>query len=114
MQLALQLEAALGSMHRPRRLRVACPRRFNVTAPFYHDLSMEAGSLVNVASQGGGADLNLDLHRSAPFANLFTALALGNASRAFGAGGRKDRGAHAGGAGQKLACCVLPAGLVCC
>lgn len=40
------------------------PCRFNVTAPFFHDISLSGGAMLNVISDGGGADLNLDLHRA--------------------------------------------------
>ena len=42
-------------------------------------------------------DLNIDCHRTAPWANLFTVLSLGLGTRPFASGGRSDRGAHAGG-----------------
>jgi hypothetical protein len=67
-----------------------------VAAPYYHDVSLENGALLNVVARGGGADLNLDLHRSGPWGNLFTQLAMGAGQRPFDAGGRGDRGAHSG------------------
>lgn len=70
--------------------------RFRITAPFYHDISLEGGALLNVISSGGGANLNLDLHRSGPWGNLFSQLGMGLAARPFDAGGRDGRGAHAG------------------
>ena len=42
-------------------------------------------------------DLNIDCHRTAPWANLFTVLSLGLGTRPFASGGRSDRRAHAGG-----------------
>lgn len=82
---------------------VPCPcRRFRITAPFYHDISLEGGALLNVISSGGGANLNLDLHRSGPWGNLFSQLGMGLAARPFDAGGRDGRGAHAGAPDQRM------------
>lgn len=39
--------------------------------------------------------MNLDFHRSAPFANLYTNLQLGQGTRPFVSGGAGDKGAHA-------------------
>ncbi|PSC76865.1 band 7 [Micractinium conductrix] len=43
-----------------------------------------------------GKDLNLDHHKAGPFANLFTSINLGAATRPFTSGGRSDRGASTG------------------
>lgn len=71
--------------------------RLSLATPLYHGISMEGGALLNVASRSGGTDLVLDLHRSGPWGNLFTALDMGpSGKRSFDAGGRGDRGAHGG------------------
>lgn len=37
--------------------------RFNISAPYHHDITLASGALQNVVSNGTGADLVIDLHR---------------------------------------------------
>ena len=39
------------------------PGRFNVSAPYHHDVTLASGALQNVVSNGTGSDLVIDLHR---------------------------------------------------
>lgn len=68
----------------------------SVAAPFIHDITISSSSSMNVVMDSAGFNLNLDHHRTAPFANLFTNLNMGHGTRPFASGGRGDRGAHAG------------------
>ncbi|EFN58659.1 hypothetical protein CHLNCDRAFT_140927 [Chlorella variabilis] len=70
--------------------------RFNVAVRYIHDLTVAGSARLNVWMEGRGVDLNIDCHRTAPWANLFTVLSLGLGTRPFASGGRSDRGAHAG------------------
>ncbi|PSC69079.1 band 7 [Micractinium conductrix] len=70
--------------------------RLRVSAPFIHDISIASAASMNVVTESNGFNLNIDHHRTAPFANLFTNLNMGWGTRPFASGGRGDRGAHAG------------------
>ena len=37
--------------------------RFNISAPYHHDITLASGALQNVVSNGTGTDLVIDLHR---------------------------------------------------
>jgi hypothetical protein len=63
---------------------------------YIHDVTIASGTSLNVFRDGGGEDLNLDHHRTAPMGNLFTNLNMGQGTRPFASGGRKDRGAYSG------------------
>jgi hypothetical protein len=67
---------------------------FDVQKPFVHDLSTENASIGNVFSNGKGGNLNMDHHRNAPYATLFTNIDLGKGTRAVNSGGSGNRGAH--------------------
>lgn len=70
--------------------------RFNVAAPFIHDVTLASSTSLNVVMQGRGFDLNFDHHRTAPWANLVADINLGAGSRAFKSGGNSAMGAHSG------------------
>lgn len=67
-----------------------------VASRWVHDYSLEKYTTLNVFSGVGGVDVNLDNHRSASWANLFSAVNLGWGTRPFASGGDKPRGANAG------------------
>lgn len=70
--------------------------RFNVAAPYIHDVSLSSATSLNVVMEGRGVSLNFDHHRTAPWGNLVTSIILGDGARAFRSGGRQGRGAHSG------------------
>ncbi|PSC72641.1 ubiquinone biosynthesis [Micractinium conductrix] len=72
--------------------------RFNSARRYRHDLTVVAGTLLSVYSQGRGQDVNMDHHRyrAGPMANLFSNIDMGAAARPFESGGRSDRAAHTG------------------
>ncbi|KAL4457386.1 hypothetical protein ABPG75_012251 [Micractinium tetrahymenae] len=70
--------------------------RLRVQSPFIHDITIASSASMNVVQESAGFNLNIDHHRTAPFANLFTNLNMGYATRPFESGGRGDRGAHSG------------------
>ena len=57
-----------------------------------HDVSVQSGAMLNVVTRGRGQDVNLDHHRQAPFANLFTDYDMGFGTRPFGSAGASPRG----------------------
>ena len=67
-------------------------RGFDIQAELVHDLTVEWYAYGNVFTQGRGSNITLDHHRAAPYANLFTQIDLGEATRAWKTGGRSDRG----------------------
>ena len=67
---------------------------FTFTASFFHDLTLEGGSIGNVFSKGSAPDMNMDHHRFAPYENLFTDLDMGEGTRIFASGGGPDKGLH--------------------
>ncbi len=67
---------------------------FDIRIPYHHDLTCEGLCHHNVYMDGTGAKLNLDQHRNAPWANLYTNLDVGNASRWWSSSGAKTRGPH--------------------
>ncbi len=69
---------------------------FDVDTTFVHDISLEWYALHTVYSHGRGANLAMDHHREANYANLFTDLDCGLGTRPFASGGSHDRGAHSG------------------
>ncbi|MBV9926083.1 MAG: hypothetical protein JOZ96_13780 [Acidobacteria bacterium] len=69
---------------------------FDVRTRFVHDISVEWYALHTVYSKGRGLDLNMDHHREANYASLFSQLDCGAGTRPFDSGGSNDRGAHAG------------------
>jgi hypothetical protein len=68
--------------------------RFRIDTPFFHDITLNKGSIGNVISAGGGDDLCLDHHRYAPYENLFTDLDLGAGTRVWNSGGAGGKGLH--------------------
>lgn len=67
-------------------------RGFDIQAELVHDLTVEWYAYGNVFTQGRGKNITLDHHRAAAYANLFTQIDLGEATRAWKTGGRSDRG----------------------
>ena len=67
---------------------------FTIAAKFVHDLSVSATEHGSVFMSGSGRDLNLDHHRLAPYANLYTNLTVGLGSRVFASGGNSAWGPH--------------------
>lgn len=67
---------------------------FDIRKPFVHDLSTEGASIGAVFARGKGTNINMDHHRNAPYATLFTNLDLGTGTRPFDSGGSDFRGAH--------------------
>ncbi|KAI3436416.1 hypothetical protein D9Q98_005833 [Chlorella vulgaris] len=71
-------------------------RRFSMRNTYIHDVTVTSGSSMNVIMEGKGIDVNLDHHRTAPWANLFSDISLGAGRRPFASGGKKSRGAYSG------------------
>jgi hypothetical protein len=69
---------------------------FDVQTKFVHDISVEWYALHTVYARGRGVDLDMDHHREANYASLFTDLDCGDGTRPFASGGSSDRGAHSG------------------
>jgi hypothetical protein len=69
---------------------------FDVQTKFVHDISVEWYALHTVFANGRGVDLNMDHHREANYASLFSNLDCGAGTRPFNSGGSGDRGAHSG------------------
>ncbi|WIA15873.1 hypothetical protein OEZ85_012625 [Tetradesmus obliquus] len=69
--------------------------RIAMKVPFVHDFSVATAETGSVWSNSWGADLNLDFHKGAPYANLYTDLDLGQGSRPFRSGGAAGAGPHA-------------------
>lgn len=70
--------------------------RFDVAAPYIHDLSVELAS-GNVFAGGRGRDLCFDHHKAVPYENLFTDIDLGRGKRPWWSGGGADLGRHSAG-----------------
>lgn len=66
--------------------------RFNIAAPYIHDLSTEQYGSGNVFSAGTGYNINLDHHMASPHQNLYTDISLGRGLRPFESGGGGNRG----------------------
>ena len=64
---------------------------FDIQDRWWHDLSVRA-SMLSVFRQGRGMDLNMDLHRSAPYMMLYDDIDLGKGTRPFSTGGRPATG----------------------
>ena len=71
-------------------------QRFEVNAPLVHDVSISGYESGSVFANGYGADLNLDFHRSSPYANLFTNINHGLGNRPLESGGSPKNGALGG------------------
>jgi Pectate lyase superfamily protein len=69
---------------------------FDVQTKFVHDISVEWYALHSVFANGRGVDLNMDHHREANYASLFSNLDCGAGSRPFDSGGSGNWGAHSG------------------
>ncbi len=69
---------------------------FDLQTKFVHDISVEWYALHTVFANGRGVDLNMDHHREANYASLFSNLDCGAGTRPFNSGGSGDRGAHSG------------------
>jgi hypothetical protein len=67
---------------------------FDVRVSFVHDLTVEWYTTGNVFTQGTGKNLSLDHHRAAPYATLWTELALGTGTNVWKSGGSGNRGPH--------------------
>jgi hypothetical protein len=81
--------------------------RVNVASPLIHDVTVTSGSSLNVVQNCRGKNLNLDMHRTAPFNNLFTNINMGAGTRPFASGGRADRGAYSGERPALVGSCLL-------
>lgn len=64
---------------------------FDIRGEWTHDVTVR-GTLMVVAHNGRGDNLNLDSHRSAPYATLYSNLYLGDGTRPYGTGGALSRG----------------------
>ncbi|KAI8103694.1 hypothetical protein M9435_005028 [Picochlorum sp. BPE23] len=69
---------------------------FDVQDTWWHDLSVRA-SMLSVFRNGKGADINMDLHKSAPYMILYTDIYLGKGTRAFTTGGKSGTGMPSAG-----------------
>lgn len=70
---------------------------FDFRMSYVHDLSVSVGSSGNVFEAGRGADLALDHHKRAPFANVFTDIDCGEGNRIWRCGGGANLGLHSAG-----------------
>lgn len=70
--------------------------RFEVRAPYIHDLSVEHAS-GNVFVAGSGRDLNFDHHKDTPYENLFTDIDCGRGTRVWRCGGGASIGRQSAG-----------------
>ena len=61
-----------------------------------HDFSVATTEIGSVFSFCSGPDLNLDFHKGAPYANLYTNLDMGLGKRPFNSGGGAGAGPNAG------------------
>ncbi len=66
-------------------------KNFDVRTTYLHDLTVR-GTLMCVFHNGQGVDLNLDSHRSAPFATLYSNIYTGKGTRVFTSGGDGGNG----------------------
>ena len=64
---------------------------FTIRDTWWHDLSVRA-SMLSVFREGYGEDLNMDLHRSAPYMMLYDDINIGKGTRAFTTGGKSATG----------------------
>lgn len=64
---------------------------FNLRGKWWHDLSVRA-SMLSVFRDGRGEDVNMDLHRSAPYMILYENIDLGEGTRPFATGGLPGNG----------------------
>lgn len=69
---------------------------FNVEEKWYHDLSTR-NSQLSVFRQGRGKDVNMDLHRFAPYMILYEDIDLGKGGRPFTSGGKDASGLPSAG-----------------
>jgi hypothetical protein len=69
---------------------------FRFETRYVHDLSVEGFSCGNVFEKGKGVAINFDHHANAPYENLFTEIAVGDASRLWQSGGSSNRLPHTG------------------
>ncbi len=66
---------------------------FDIRMKFIHDLSLSRAA-GNVISNGRGVDLSFDLHKEAPYENLYTNIDAGAGTRLWMSGGGADLGRH--------------------
>ena len=83
-----------GQQTHTQRTATRASRSFRIDARFIHDVSVSGTEHGAVVMDGAALDLNLDHHRSAPYANLFTNLNAGLGARVFEASGDVTWGAH--------------------
>lgn len=67
---------------------------FHIKTRFFHDVTLDNGSIGNVFSKGVALDFNMDHHRHAPYENLFTDIDAGEGTRLFVSGGAGGSGNH--------------------
>ncbi|KAL4458886.1 hypothetical protein ABPG75_013751 [Micractinium tetrahymenae] len=68
--------------------------RFYVADRYWHDITLAIFAENTVFSNGGGLDMNIDLHRGGPHNNLLSNLNTGLGQRPFMSGGYDGRGSH--------------------
>lgn len=68
---------------------------FDFQTRFFHDVTVTAFAAGNVFENGKGIDLSLDLHRRAPYENLFSNIDAGEGTRLWKSGGGLKLGKHA-------------------
>jgi hypothetical protein len=66
----------------------------NVSDPYTHDATVSTAECGTVIARSRGADFNVDHHRSAPFANLFTRIDAGRGNRPLESSGDARNGPH--------------------
>ena len=64
---------------------------FDIRGEWTHDVTVR-GTLMAVMHNGRGDNMNLDSHRSAPYATLYSNIQLGDGTRPYGTGGALARG----------------------
>ena len=69
---------------------------FDIQDTWWHDLSVRA-SMLSVFSNGKGKNINMDLHRTAPYMILYDNIYLGEGKRAFTTGGKPRTGQPSAG-----------------
>lgn len=67
---------------------------FRIKTRFFHDVTIDNGSIGNVFSKGSALDFNMDHHRHAPYETLFTDIDAGDGTRLFNSGGSTGSGNH--------------------
>lgn len=71
---------------------------FNISARFFHDISISGWASGNVVRDGWAMDMTPDHHRGVPYCNLWTNIYAGKGARGYwmGNGGNRDQGPASG------------------